>query len=182
MTAAPAFLSVLSVVVVAIVAVWVHRRFMPLVELRVTPRWDSKVPDVLIVTLEVENKSLLMVSRLESKFQILEHPLPTSPGFMPDFVPFEEAQLKHIPKEWQPLQWHEPFDAVAAKKLEPREIVRTEVLYRCPNRVALHYGLQFKYGLVTRWSQLIYKRESDRCTVSAWAIGAGSREDRTGEA
>jgi hypothetical protein len=168
MSDAVEFVAIVSFVLGAFGA-WIQRRLMPLVEVRISPRWDQNAPDVLILGLELQNKSAVKVRRLEAQLQVLKHHLPKA-GFLPDRIPFEREAFDAIPERLQPTEWNVPFEVVGAIKLEPGEIARAEVLYRCsPATSALHCGFRFRYALDFPL-RILYLRRDDRCTTTAWIV------------
>ena len=172
-------LSVITSVVVTIAGyallVYLYRGFMPVLEIRLIPRWADEAERTLYIRLEVHNKSKVGLMRDPSnpkqnaRFQILEYEK-FQHGLLSEFVPFDETDVLSSER---PIEWHEPIEVLkSTKKVEPGETVAVELMYRFNNPVGVHCGFQFRAKL-NRVARLAYGKKTDSWTTTMWIIPAG---------
>ena len=127
-------------------ALFVFRQMVPVLDLRILPRWIDDEGQFLILRFEVENKSRVRVHKQSIRIQILEHRIPAS-GSLSEWVPFEQEAI--IPTE-RPIEWREPVEVFRTTTgIDPGGVISVERLYRCPqDDIVLHVGLQVKARLV----------------------------------
>jgi len=132
---------------------WTQRTLMPLVNVRLDGVPSPESPELMRLALEVENQSPVRLKRKKAELQIDEHELPT-------------------PGEWH-TDWQEPnSNAIevlrTTEKLEPRELIHTEVLYRWGAKRLIHCRFSFEYD---SWLCRIYHLgRPDRHTVVKWFV------------
>jgi len=120
--------------------VWLFRGLMPVIDLRVSSRWVDHSADLVILTLELENKSKVAVSKRNARIQCLEHA--PAMGLLSEWVPFTESGIR--PGE-EPVEWCEPMPILTTtQKIEPQAVLRVEFLYRySAPKSLLHCAVQF---------------------------------------
>lgn len=122
-------------------AVFVFVQFAPSLQLRILPRWADEAKGLIILKLEVKNKSRIRVPKQRICLQILEHEVPAG-GSLSEWVPFDKQVI--LPQE-QPKEWHEPVEIFQTTRyLNPGEMLSVEMLCHCPRESVLHVGLQAK--------------------------------------
>lgn len=131
---------------------WTHRTLMPLVNVRLDATTCPDRPDLLRIALEVENQSQVSLKRTGASLQIDEHDLPEAGAHLPD---------------WQDPGSH-AIDVVRTEKLEPRELIHTEVLYRWGAKPLLQ--CRFSFGYDSWLCRLYHGRQPDRHTVVKWIV------------
>jgi hypothetical protein len=133
---------------------WLQRTLMPLVNVRLDVLPCEGSPDLVRLVLEVENQSTVALKRKRAELQIDEHDLPP-------------------PGKWHP-DWQEPapttFEVVKTDKLEPREVIHTEVLYRWGSKPAIQCRFSFEYD---SWLCRFYGLGPDRHSVIRWFVKTG---------
>ena len=77
-------------------AIWLFRALWMVVEPRLILRWADMTSGVLIVKVEVHNKSKVYVTLQKCELQIFERDIPPS-GYISEFVPFEKGDPRTDP-------------------------------------------------------------------------------------
>jgi hypothetical protein len=139
---------------------------MPVIDLRVSPRWVDHRDDLVILTLELENRSKVAVSKRSARIQCLEH-TPVM-GLLSEWVPFTESGIR---TGEEPVEWSEPLAILATtQKIEPQAVLRVEFLYRYSAPPSLlHCAVQFVGNLnpITRVANRL-GTGTDSWTTTLW--------------
>ena len=154
-----------------VTAVFVRRRLMPLVDVRLTVRGDPAASGLLVLELEAENVSPLIVYRENSELHVVEFGKPSPPQLLPDSLPREESA---VPSELSPnlVQWNDPREVMRTTfKLEPGEKVHTEALYVCSEGSALFCRFSFRYkpSRIFKW---LYRSSPDSHSTVVWVASS----------
>lgn len=140
---------------------------MPILDIRIIPRWSEEASDLLIIRIEVENKWKVGLKKQEAFFQILEHHIPDSGALLSGWVPFAKDRI--LPNE-EPIEWREPLKVLTStKKVESKETIIIELLYRPKEQAALHCAFQFvgKLNILARILHM-FGAGTDRWTRTIW--------------
>lgn len=163
-------INTLIVFATAIVAIWFFRALWMVVEPRLNLRWADESSGVLILQIEVHNKSKVYVSLDKAELQIFERDIPPS-GHISEFVPFEEGGPRTNP----PIsgqEWHKPTKILGTTlTIEPGETIRVERAYRCQTeRPIVHCAIQVHAKVTMRLKLANLRFEpSERWTTTAMA-------------
>ena len=146
-----------------------RRSFMPLLELRMEAVESDGPSRVIRLTLEAENKSAVSLRRTDADLKIIEFSLPAPSNFHADRFPSEvkddaEDELTNLQKS---------IKVLGTKKLEPREIEHSEVLYRWGDAPLIFCRLTFAYS---SWLGLLYGKPKDRKSVRKWFVNPKANE------
>ena len=140
------------------------------VEPRLILRWADMTSGVLIVKVEVHNKSKVYVTLQKCELQIFERDIPPS-GYISEFVPFEKGDPRTdppIPEQ----EWHAPVRILGTTlTIEPGEIITVERAYHCQTeRPIIHCAIQVHAKVTCRLklANLRFK-PTERWTATAMA-------------
>jgi hypothetical protein len=171
LTIASTAITIIAALVSAALFIWIYRGFMPVLDVRIIPRWVDEAAGVLIIRLEVENRWKIGVKKKLARFQILEHRIPEG-GLLSEWVPFAKDRI--LDSE-PPIVWRNPREVLTSTvKIESKETITVELLYRSPNHVALHCAFQFIANL-NPIASLAYRLGSgtDSWTRTIWVTPPG---------
>jgi len=178
-----AFFSILSAIILGLLAITVRRKFMPVLELRIATSCTDKDPRLLTARVEIRNTSLVIADPIAARFQALPY-LVRRPGFLPDFVPFQEERLTPAilgseDASYEVLTWQNAHTISHPVKVEPGETVTFDVAYSTPECDVVHCGFQIEYKLTRLSWALGHARAdrdatdrplADRSTTTAWVV------------
>jgi hypothetical protein len=115
----------------AYLSIRLFRKFTPVVEFEITPKWSELHQDIVILKIEIRNKSKVQITvdRTDNKgikFKILKR------------LVADSSELK----EWVDIKDAEQI-CTSTRCLYPGEIVKVERLYRCTKDELLQGIIQF---------------------------------------
>ena len=151
-------------------AIWFFRALWMVVEPRLILRWADITSGVLIVRVEVHNKSKVYVTLQKCELQILERDIPPS-GYISEFIPFEKGDPRTdppIPEQ----EWHVPVRILATTStIEPGETIEVERAYRCQTeRPIIHCAIQVHAKVTWRLKLANLRcKPTERWTATAMA-------------
>lgn len=126
-------------VLTGMTALFVHYKFSPAMQLRLQARWIDA--ERIILHIEVENKSRVVVKKNCVKLQILEYP--AGKKSLTEWVPFETDKV-HTGEDSE--FWRDPVELFQSNhRLYPGEILAIDRMECLSAKDRLfHVGLQFK--------------------------------------
>jgi hypothetical protein len=145
-------------------SVFYNAEYSPNVHITILPRWGDKTKNYIILRIEVENISQIIIplkgdplegdpsKEIGQDLQILvyrnspkDNDSDSSKLLLSSWVPFSEEAFNETDRLELAEKWHRPFKILrSTKKLYPKEIVSSEVLYHFPEETVLHVGVQIK--------------------------------------
>jgi hypothetical protein len=150
--------TILAIVVGGVLAMFTFGNFSYPLALRLQTRWLDEQKRYMIVHVEIESKSKVRVSSPQIQLQVLEYDinrLSPEQSPLPRLVPFRRDRYQDISASRRPKEWKEPQQILTTTtRINPGEIVSTELVYRCPKDTILHIGLRVeaKRGFFDRFS------------------------------
>ena len=130
----------------------IQRKFVPPVKVRMEEVIPQKSLSLLCIALEVENLSMIHLKRKMAILQINECDLPPS---------------GKLHSDWQEPDQAKSIEVVKTEKLEPKELIHTEVLYHWVAKPLIQCRFSFKHDSRLR---RIYKRRPDQHSTIKWFV------------
>jgi hypothetical protein len=134
-----AILLLLTTMTTTVLFIFVYHGLLPSVSLRLN-LIQQQAGGVVLVHLEIENKSQVRAQVALARLQILEYQVGHSEEYMSDWVPFTPNDIHaHEP----PLKWREPLKLRGPQEIKGGEVVTMDVMYK-PSELAkaIHCGFQ----------------------------------------
>jgi hypothetical protein len=149
--------------VITLAGLWFRRTWMPLVAVRVDAVESAGEPGVIRILLEAENLSLGKVNKKKAQLRIEPCLLP-APGEFHTDQNRKDCQLFAV--------------MASTDKLEPREMVHTELLYRWGTAPSIRCVFSVTY---CSWLSLFYFRRQDQHSVARWFVRGSHAEPSSGQ-
>lgn len=133
---------VLSAILGTLITIFAYAGFLLRLNLRIIPRWENEEMDSIILRLEIENYSKIVVIPEKMRLQILEYE--TIYGCLSEVVPFDRENpiYKQKLKLEPPLMWKEPIPLFGdVTSFFPGETVTGERMHYWPRNSILQVGL-----------------------------------------
>jgi hypothetical protein len=141
-------LTILAIIVGGVLAMFTFGNFSYPLALKLQTRWLDEQKRYMIVHVEIESKSKVRVTSPQIQLQVLEYDLNQLGAFqrpMSRLVPFSSDEYYKLSEKRRPKKWRKPLPILKnTKRINPGEIVSTELVYRCPKDTILHIGLRVK--------------------------------------
>jgi hypothetical protein len=138
-------------VAATVVGSWLKRTWMPLVGVRLEGT-DTPGGEAIRVCVEATNLSLAKVNKKEAILRIEPHPMPR-PGRLHGDANQPQAELTEV--------------MASTEKLEPKETVQTELLYRWGDAPAIRCVFSVRYESKL---MLMHLRKEDQHSVARWFV------------
>ena len=151
--------TVLATLVGACVVLFIYRRLMPVLCLKIEPHWTTGTDGLVILSVTIQNTGHLVAKMKEAWVQILEYNPPNDSDLYSEYVPLTEklkrSGEKNLPwKNEHPLEWKDMRPVLGpTQKVEAGESINVDFLYNCPRHAVAHFLVQFKAELdpITRY-------------------------------
>lgn len=147
---------------------WVRRKFMPLLNVRLDLVQSPDVPEVVRFVLEAENCSEVLLHRKNAELRICEYDFPV-PGSQ--HLDWQPASQKEAEKIHGLIRLNPPVEVMRTLKLEPKEVLHTEVLHRWNSAPVIQCRFSFEYD---SWLCRFHLWRPDRHTVLKWFVNPTS--------
>lgn len=135
-------LQLLPILVAATVAVFVLRRFHPILLPSVEASPVAGDPGSVILTLRVANVGKTTVRIRRAQLQVLEHAT-SDITKLSEWVPFCRGMVRE-----PPVEWREPMCVLdTTSRIDPGGSVEVDILCHCRTDCYVHVGLQIEASL-----------------------------------
>ena len=128
------------------ISIKLYLQFAPLIVFRITPIWSATSPDIVVLKIEIENKSKVILTKEDIKLKIIKH---------------KKAATTEL-KEWVSIDNAETI-CETTRIFYPGDILRIDRLYRCSDDEVLQGLIQVraKYSALSKFlAGLTQKYES----------------------
>lgn len=121
-------LIVIGVIVGGFLSIKLYLQFAPDIIFRITPVWSTLTPDILVLKIEIENKSKVKLTKEKIKFKIISH---------------NKSTLTEL-KEW--VQIDDDTDEICrtTQIFYPGSILKIDRLYKCKDDEILQGIIRFE--------------------------------------
>lgn len=122
------FLIIIGILFGGFISVKLYLQFAPDIIFRITPIWSTLTPDIVVLKIEIENKSKVKLTKKKIKFKIISH---------------KRSNLTEL-TEW--VQFDDNADEICktTKIFYSGSILRIDKLYKCKKDEILQGIIQFE--------------------------------------
>jgi hypothetical protein len=131
--------------VLSVLGIWLYRIHWLLIQPALTLRWADERKKLLILHIEITNRSKLLVVLSIIKLQVFERNLPQPGEHISEFVAFAKQDMNCMAPPIALSEWHDPVVIMGPFNVEPGETISVERAYVCKEDLPIvHCALQLR--------------------------------------